>query len=474
MAAPPARRRTSVRDRLGRAVATTPGRIASGFVLVVAAALLAVAVNLVAATSAAKAIRIVGNDTEPSVVLALQIGAVIADLDAMATHDALAAGISAAGTSRRWRDGKAELDRLVIEASRNITYPDETTALQGVLRWTGEYHAALAEARDTTDPGRPFLPLQRLQRSHWLLRDFALPQADALAAVNRKPLLDGYDAYRTSSWRDGGAAALTVALLVVILVVLQAFLTRRTRRLVNAPLAAATVLGLCIIGGLLSVTLTERESLRAARFDCYDSLDPLFSAKVIVAEMNADLSLWLLDPAGRPGASQSFDTEARALLDLDWRDAAAVSRYVGELEAAQGLERRGEAAQALAAVPAKAGLLGKEVANVTFGTAERDPATGAVRNLLAFLQVADRVRKLTSPGQMMEAVQLREGPGALALGKLTDALDATIGVNQAQFDLDIRKARHLVGLTPALACGAVLAAVLLAAAGLWQRYREYA
>ena len=474
MAAPPAVRRASILAGLERAAATTPGRIAGGFVLVVVAALLAVAVNLLAAADAAKAIRIVGRDAEPSVVLALQIGAVLADLDATATDDALAAGISAAGTSQRWRTGKAELDRLVVEASRNITYPDETAALQGLLRWTGEYQAALAEARNAADPGRPFTAIQRLQWSHRLLRGFALPQVDALAAANRKPLLDGYNTYRASSWRDGGAAALTIALLVVILVVLQAFLTRRTRRLVNAPLAAATVLGLCIIGGLLSVTLTERESLRAARFDCYDSLDPLFSAKVIVAEMNADLSLWLLDPAGRPGASQSFDTEARALLDLDWRDAAAVSRYVDELEAAQGLERRGEAAQALAAVPAKAGLLGKEVANVTFGTAERDPATGAVRNLLAFLQVADRVRKLTSPGQMMEAVQLREGPGALALGKLTDALDAVIGVNQAQFDLDIRKARHLVGLTPALACGALLATVLLAAAGLWQRYREYA
>jgi len=474
VAAPPALRRISVRDRLGRAVATTPGRIAGGFVLVVAAALLAGAVNLVAATNAATSIRIVGRDAEPSVVLALQIGAVMADLDATATNDALAAGVSAAGTSRRWRDGKAELDRLVIEASRNITYPDETIALQGVLRWTGEYHAALAEARDAADPARPFISIQRLQWSHRLLRNFALPQADALAAANRKPLLDGYDAYRTSSWRDGGAAALTVALLAAILVVLQVFLTRRTRRLVNAPAAAATLLGLCIIGGLLAVTLKERESLRAARFDCYDSLDPLYSAKVVAAEMNADLSLWLLDPAGRAAASQAFDTEARALLDLDWRDVSTVNRYRAELDGAQGIERRGEAANALAAVHAKGGLLGKELANITFGVAERDPATEAVRSLLAFLQVADRLRKLTSPSQMAEAVQLREGPGAQALARLTSALDATIGVNQVEFDRDIREARHLVGLTPGIACGALLAAVLLAAAGLWQRYREYA
>ncbi len=474
MAAPPALRRTSILDRLGQAVATTPGRIAGGFVLVVATALLAAAVNLLAADDAAKAIRIVGRDAEPSVVLALQIGAVMADLDATATDDALAAGMSAAGTSRRWRDGKAELDRLVIEASRNITYPDETIALQGVLRWTGEYQAALAEARDAADPGRPFIPLQRLQWSHRLLRDFALPQADALATANRKPLLDGYDAYRTSSWRDGGAAALTVALLAAILVVLQVFLTRRTRRLVNAPAAAATLLGFCLIGGLLAVTLKERESLRAARFDCYASLDPLYSAKVVAAEMNADLSLWLLDPAGRPAASQAFETEARALLDLDWRDVSTFNRYRAELNAAQGIERRGEAANALAAVHAQAGLLGKELANITFGAAERDPATEAVRSLLTFLQVADRLRKLTSPSQMMEAVQLREGPGAQALATLTSALDATIRVNQVEFDRNIREARRLVGLTPGLACGTLVAAVLLAAAGLWQRYREYA
>lgn len=473
MAAPPAAGCVSVLGRLSQFVPTTPGRIASGFVVVVLAGLLAVALNLLAAADAAKAIRTISRDAEPSVVLALQIGEALADLDAAAADDALA-DMAAAGTSKRWRDRKADLDALVIQASRNITYNDETVALQGLLRWTGEYQAALADARNAADPGRPFIAIQRLQWSHRLLRDFALPEADALAAANRKPLEAAYATYRAYSRADGLVAIASFALLIGILAVLQVFLTRRTRRLVNLPLAAATVLGVCMVAGLFAATTMEREAIRSAKADCYDSLDPLYAAKGAAAALSADLALWLLDPADRPAMSQALDAQGRLLLDLDWRDRAATDSFVNALYVAQELEQQGHPAEAAARLPKKAGLLGKELSNITFGTAERDVASEAVRDLVRFLRVADQVRGLAARGQLTAATQLRGNDGTKAVAELTRMLDATIAVNQTQFDHEVQKAQHLVRLTPALACGALLAAVLLATAGLWLRYREYA
>ena len=452
---------------------TTPGRIAGGFVLVVLIALLAVALNLLAAADAAKTIRTIGSDAEPSVVLALQIGEVLGGLDSAATDDALA-DMAAAGTSKRWRDRKAELDALVIQASRNITYADETAALQGLLRWTGDYQAALADARNAADPGRPFISIQRLQWSHRLLHDFALPEADALAAANRKPLEAAYATYRAYSRIDGLVAIASFALLIGVLAVLQVFLTRRTRRLVNLPLAVATVLGVGMVAGLFAVTASERETVRSAKADSYDSLDPLYAAKGAAAALDADLALWLLDPGARPVMAQALDTQARTLLDLDWRDRAATDRYLNALAAAQGLERQGQPAAALAAVPKRAGLLGAELGNITYGTAERDPASQAVRDLVRFLRVADQVRDQAVHGGLAVALQLRRGDGVAALNGLTGAVAATILVNQAEFDRQVDKAQRLVRLTPAIACGVLAAAVLLAAAGLWQRYREYA
>lgn len=454
--------------------AATPGRIAICLAGVVAAALLAALVTLLSAADAARTIRTIGSDAEPSVVLALRIGAVLADLDATAAADALGNNVSAAGTSRRWRDGKTELDTLVVQASRNITYPDETAALQNLLRWVGEYHASLAEVRGAADPARPFIATQRLQWSHRLLREFALPEADILAAANRKPLDDAYAAYRMYGWQGGTAAAVALIPLIGALAAAQMLLVRRSRRLINAPLAAATLVAVCLALSLLITAARQREDLRSAKADCFDSLDALFTVKGAVSAMNADLSLWLLDPATRQAVSDSIDARARTLLDVGWRDGAAMLRLRSGLAAAQRLEQQGQPGQAREALPAMGGLLGKELANVTFGAAERDPASLAVLSLLDFLRVADRVRSLPAPAQSNEAVRVREAEGAVALGGLVQALDRTIAVNQAQFDLRVGRATRQAALVPVAVCGGLVLAVLLAAAGLWQRYREYA
>jgi len=455
-------------------LATTPGQIGAGFLAIALAALLAAVVNLWSASQTASAIHTIGRDAEPSVVLALRIGAALSDLDATAVEDALAAGMSAAGTSARWREGKASLDGLLVQASRNITYPDETVALRGLLRWTGEYQASLAEARGAADPARPFTATQRLQWSHRLVREFALPEAEALALANRKPLTDAYGQFQTSTLVSEAATIVGVLLLGAILVGTQMFLTRRTRRLVNAPLAAATVLCAGLLTGLVATAALERAAVRAAKVDSYESLDALFAAKGIAAVMNADLSLWLLDPATRPAASQSLDTRARALLDLDWRDSNESVRLVNALQVGQERERQGQAAAALAAVPARGGLLGKALSNITFGPAERDPASDAVRGLLGFLRVADQVRDRGAPDQATQALQLREREGAAALAGLDGALDRTIAVNQAEFDRRIAQATSLAAWVPPAACAVLAVIVLLSAVGLWQRYREYA
>ncbi|MGI4939412.1 MAG: hypothetical protein ACRYHQ_02365 [Janthinobacterium lividum] len=452
---------------------TTPGRLALRFVGVCAAVLLAAVVTLLSAADASRTIRTIGSDAEPSVVLALRIGASLADLDAVATEDALAGGMSAAGTSRQWRAGKADLDALLVQASRNITYADETTALQNLLRWTGEYHASLAEVRGAADPAHPFTAIQRLQWSRRLLREFDLPEADALATANRKPLVDAYAAYGRYYWQDGTAAAVAILPLVGVLVAVQLFLVRRTHRLINPTLVAATVLALCLAVGLLVTAGISRESVRSAKIDCFDSLNALFSAKAAVAAINADLSLWLLDPATRQAVSDGIDARARTLMDVQWRDGPTWGRLLQALTAAQNDERQGRPAAARAELPEVGGLLGKELDNITFGAAERDPASDAARGLLDFMQVADRVRALGTPNQMGQAVHIRETGGAAALARLQGALDRTIAVNQMEFDARIGRAQRLAAWTPVVVCAGLVLVGLLTAAGLWPRYREY-
>ncbi len=472
-------RRPPVLDALGHWLFATPGRIALCFVAVVLFLLLAAAASLHAASSAESVIQTLGTDAEPSVVLALKIGATLADMDAAAADDALGGGYSATGASRRWREDKAALDGLLVQSSRNVTYADETTALQGLLRWLGEYHASLAEVRGAADQARPFIATQRLQWSHRLLTEFVQPEADALAMANRTPLEAAYRRYNDLATGLGRGSVWSAALVAVVLIAVQVFLWRRTHRMFSPPLVLATLIALVLAGGLLAATLREREAVRSAKADCYDSLDPLYAAKGVVALMNSDLSYWLLDPITRQAQSAALDAHVRALLDVDRKDRLAMSREQlilqlrANLDTAQSLEQRGRTEAARAALPATSGLLGKELANITFGAAERGPATDAVRSLLDFVHAAERVRLLGAQDQMVQAVRVRNTDGVATLAGLQGALDRTIAVNQAQFDARIGQAQRLAGSTPAVVCAGLALIGLLTAAGLWPRYREY-
>ncbi len=472
------------------ALAATPGRIVGGFALIAAALLLAALVNLVAASSARRAIQTIGADAEPSVVAALRIGATLSAMDAAAASDALEGGVSAAGTSARWQGGKTALDALMIEASRNITYPAETAAVAGLMRWAGWYQTALAEARAAADPARPFTAIQRMQWAHRVVEDFALPEVAILADANRKPLEDAYRAYQA----DGGVVVkcVSLALAIAALVGVQVFLMRRTGRVLNLPLAAATLVCAALLVGAAIATLREQASVRIAKEDCYDSLNPLFDAKGVAAALDADLALWLFDPATRDAAAAASNARALTLADKPgqptgfwWRDAAAVRDVSERLEAAQGHEDQLHPGLAKDAAPKLTGLLGRELGNITFGTAERTPASDAVRLLAAYLNVSDRVRQHASPrrqaltpaeaqDRLYESLRVRRTSAAALYAHLTAALDETIAVNQREFDRAIAEAGRLAWWTPGLTCAGLALAGLLAAAGLWQRLREYA
>ena len=460
-------RRIGLRQRL----ATTPGRLMAGMVAVILVAVASIAVNLAVEARTAQAVQTLGSDAEPSVVLALRISTVLADLDATAAEDVLTGGPSAAGSSAHWRSDKAELDGLVVQAARNITYPAETDAIQGLLRWVGEYQASLAEVRGVAN--LPWTASQRLLWSHRLLRDFAMPQAAGLAQANVAPLLQIYGSYRQAALPEAFLASLSVATLLGVLLVVQVYITRRTRRLVNLPLAAATLVTACLLAAVAASTVAEREDVRSAKADCYDSLYPLYAARADAAAMNADVLLWMLAPDARAASATSFEAAKDRLLSVDLQNAQDGAAYLAALDQARAEEAAGNSARALRTVPHAHGLLADELANITFGVAERDPATQAVVSLAGVLRVSAQVRQLMEEGQDIAATTLRETDGDAAFRALDGAIARTATVNQAAFDSHIADARRLLGWTPLAACVGLLLAAALAVAGLWQRLAEY-
>jgi hypothetical protein len=457
---------------------STPGRLLRAMAAIVALAALATVASLWAASGIRDAAQTIGRDAEPSVALALHMAAILGDLDAAAAVDALTDGGATIGTSRQFHDGMADLAGDLVEAARNITYGEaEAAPLRELQRMLALYQEAIVEAR-YIGAGSPAVTSLRVQWASRLNRDFVLPQADALATANADELERHYAAYRAHSGLAGGLAVAAFALLTATLVGTQAWLARRTRRLLNPLLAAASLLTLASLIWFALAVLGEREDLRAAKFDAYDSLHVLFEAKAAVNTIRADMSLWLLDPAARPAAQARMDAAAHALIGTDLAVPEQTRPLFAALQHALALEQDGDVAGALAAAPHPGGLLGTELDNVTYGVPERDAATQSVARLA---EAEGIVRTVQTQEQQRQGRSLavshwlddRPGGGAAAFAAVQAALDRTLKVNQDEFDRHVASALGNVALIPFVAGGAMALTALLAVAGLWLRLREY-
>ena len=456
---------------------TTPGKLVSSLIAIIVVAVLAAAGSLWAVGNIRDAARTVGRDAEPSVALALRMAAALADMDAVAIGDSLLDGGAAIGTSARFRAGTDQLASDIVDASRNITYGDaEALPLRELLRSLARYQEAIAEAR-SVGPGNIWLTSQRMQWASRVNRDFAAPQAEALAKANADELERHYADYRATALICGGTGFAAFALLVATLLGVQVFLARRMRRLVNPLLASATVIAAASGLWFGANVLTERADLRAAKADAYDSLHVLFEAKSAANALRAAMSLWLLDPAARADAQARIDAATHALIGTDLTRPDQRRPLLEGLGRALALERDGSPSRAIAEAPHPGGLLGTELDNVTFGVAEREAATQSV----ALLADAEALLRAVQTQELRPdhpaAVRLwldEDGPGGAAVFlALQAALDRTIAVNQAQFDLRITVALGRAWLIPIVICAALVATALLSAGGLWLRLREY-
>lgn len=455
---------------------STPGWLRRAALAIAVAAVLAAAAVLWATTSITDTARTIGRDAEPSVALALRMTATLADMNANAVNDFLTDAGVAAGTSRAYRDGEAALASGLVEAARNVTYGEaEAEPLRRLQFALLNYEEAVTESR-YLGAGDASITSSRVQWASRVNRDFAAPQAAALADANAGVLEARWAAYQSRWLLGGGAGFAALSLLTAMLAGIQIWLLQRTRRVINPPLALATLV--CAAAALWfgSQAIAGHGTLRAAKEDAYDSLHVLFQAKVAVNAIRADTSLWLLDPAARRESEARIAQSQQALLGPVTQDPRQAEALANTLFAAVQTEKNGEAARAAAQTPKVPGLLGTELANVTYGNAEREPATAASVLLLHtgdFLGALFNQAKQDRQAATARWTSERQGGGALLFAAIQTALDRTIAVNQTEFDRGTAAILASTRLLAPVTLAALALTVMLSLGGLWLRLREY-
>ncbi len=312
-------------------------RLMAGLVIGLAGALLGATSLLVSRVQ--EQVRIIADQAAPQAATAADLYFALSDLDAQVARMVLAGDaeelsgsrLDALGTyqerSRQADEGLQRSLTTATEAADRAVVLDLMHHLAVYRRWVWQTLTAQSQA-PAQPPGRlPPDALGYYTQATNVLHLRLLPAADRLRAAGESRV---DRAYADKQATEALAATLAVLLgggLVVLLVVLQVWLARRFRRMLNPALAFATLLSLGLTAGVCLVLVTQGQRLSAARNDSLAPYLALSQVRALSYDAAADTSRYLLsgnldlyqqDFTGKSGRL----VEAAARLDQDgqWLD----------------------------------------------------------------------------------------------------------------------------------------------------------
>lgn len=300
-----------------------------------------------------------------------------------------------------------------------------------------------------------------------LLQRQLLPEARTLVTANDTAFEAEYGAARSALAAQLTAALALGVLLLVVLGVLQWYLTRRFRRVVNPGVLVGTVCALLAVVLGAQVLAASAEHLRTARRDAFDSVVALSRARAIAYDANADESRYLLDPGRRDRYEKAFWDKSQQLYGIE---GATLSTYDVDISATwRAYENDHEDLRFT-------GEFRRELDNITFA-GERAAAEWTVEAYAVYQRDDRTIRALLAAGREREAVEFciswEPGMSNAHFGEWMTALDEVTDINRRHFASSVSQGRGTVsGLLPWTG-GLLLAAAGLTAVGLRPRLAEF-
>jgi hypothetical protein len=435
-----------------RWLTTTPGRLRSASALLVIGLLVFAAVTTAATEARSRAAGAVATTSAPELITAENLYGNLADADATASTIFLRAGQEPRQLRRRYLADVAAAGRQLADFSRSAqSSPAAHRAVRTISERLPEYTGLVESARANNAQGFP-VGAAYLRKASATMHNEILPAATDLYRDAASELRDNYEA---------GTSTLTLVLVLVagvgmlaLLVVVQIFVRRRSNRLLNLGLVAATVLVVGLLGWTLVRFAGAHDALNRAQERGSDSVEVLSSARILTLRAQNNENLALIERGTGDVYVAEFD------------------RLMGQLGGRDG----------------KAGLLGY-AATIADRTGDGSRIRALAPQFTALRKLHSQVRHKDDGGDYNQAVALSigtsdskqvatlgpGGPGQelTAVDKLQHALQHDIARSQVRLASAAQDARTGYGvLEVAIPLFAVLAG-LLVLLGLERRIGEY-
>ena len=409
---------------------TTPQLIRSGLYIVWGAGLLSLTTTILGIQDQRNAIKTVGKDTVPSIITAQRLKDGMAGMDAFAASEFLVPSSNTQNSFlepvekdndgtivQSYNERYRSVTERLIAAANNITYDEEREPIQTMQLGIGEYVAKIQQARDAHARRDQAGTLAAYLSAVEILDKTLLPAADRLDQANLKVLDRTYGEQRFASARSLFLIAIVTLGLAGILVMLQLFLSQRTRRTFNPFLLSATAIALLFLVHTIGSLLSASNHLKVAKEDAFDSMHVLRQARALSYGANADESRYLLDVRNAATHEQAFFNKLNQI----------AAPPIG-----QTLEQITLLAQQDTKLTGLTGFLGEELSNITF-PGERQAVIENLSTLSQYLQIDKQIRQLQQSGKYREAIALCVGNNP---GESNWAFEQFKKANQKTYDVN--------------------------------------
>lgn len=427
----------------------TPGRLKLAFGIGCVLTTLLCVVVLYCWEQSWQAVKTLGVDAAPSVVAAHKISTQVETLDADLVNELLGKPGSMAEYVRDFDRNRIEIGRQLIVASKNITYGDaELEPIQRIQDGLGRYLMMVQVARDAHTRGDQAAMLGAYRNSYTTLKKTLIPAAKDLNAVNDRILQSTYIAQQKSSQFLISLVGICGGGLVLFLIGVQIYLSRRFRRRFNPALALATLLSILFTTYTIYHFTAHANDLKGLKEDSYNSVAALLDTHADVYEANAAESRWLLDIQSRAEHDRTFKEFNSKLVtfkngytfDLAYETARRRNILMAaRIKNGDDPVTVGQIARTQFPLDNMSGSLKKALDNITFVNEDllKDEPTQSAETLRTYgiyLGLDSRIRQLELSGNHDEAVRfclsMKEGESNWAFFNFDKSLGNWINLNE--------------------------------------------
>jgi hypothetical protein len=402
-------------------ITSTPGRMALLAIVLIAAVL---TVGVTASTTVSdrqSRLETLRSHTEPLADSAQRIYGALSFANTTAATAFLSGGVEPHNVRDRYDAAIGQASAGLVTASNGLAPNDihSLTLLTDLSNQLAVYTGMIATARANNRAGRP-IGVAYLSESSTLMQQSLLPAAERLYRTQA-------DAVIASEHPAGPSRAVIAGavLVLVLLVLAQASLTRRSHRRLNPGLVLASVLMALLAVWLTVAGLVSTQAATGARTEGGGPLDTAVTARILAQQARADEILGLLKRGSDTLSDIRFDERTA---QIGW-------------------------------------LL------------DEHPVAGAADALRGWMRSQDEIRRKLGSGDYPGAVAIARDDGpqhsTVQFTRLDTALrDDTARLRERQRD-GIAKAYTALNVLPAGAAANGVLAALAVAAGIAPRLSEY-